>query len=141
MDKQNIPKLKKYDLSILRLIDTITNMTVEERSLLLKEVDNYTKKIKLRATRKRCNLDIKFVNPRGTHAAIVKNISFTGAFVDCRVPVLIDEEIFMHFQQEEKAEGFKLPARIMHAKPWGLGVKFNNLDSRAARFIQTCMIN
>ncbi len=134
-----MPIMKKYDLSIRRLIDTITSMNVEERGLLLKEMESFTEKIKLRATRKKCNIPIKFANSRGTHAAIVKNISFTGAFVGCRIPLLIDEKIIMYFQQEDSAEDLKLHARIIHTKLRGFGVRFNNLDSRASRFLQACM--
>jgi len=135
----DMPIMKRYDLSIRRLIDTITSMNVEERGLLLKEMESFTEKIKLRATRKKCNLPIKFANSRGTHAAIVKNISFTGAFVGCRVPLWIDEKIMMYFQQEDSAEDFKLHARIIHTKLRGFGVQFYNLDSRSARFLQAWM--
>ncbi len=134
-----IQKMKKYDLSILRLINTITNMTVEERDLVLKEMETFSKKIKFRATRKKCNLPIKFIDSRGEYSAWVENVSFTGAFVRCRIPVLIDEQIIMCFQQKDSAKNLKLRARIIHAKRQGFGVQFYNLESRATRFLQSCM--
>lgn len=133
------PMMKRYDLSIRKLIETITSMNVEERGLLLKEMESFTEKIKLRATRKKCSLPVKFINSRGSYSAVVKNISFTGAFVLCRVPMLIDEKIFMYFELEDSAEKFKLSAKVVHSKPQGFGVQFGDLDSRAARFLQACM--
>ena len=135
-DKQ---KMKRYDLSIFRLIKTNTAMTVEERNLILKEMEILTKKIKLRAIRKKCHVPIEFINSRESHTAIVENISFTGAFVSCRVPLMIDEKIIIYFQLENSAEKFKLNARVIHTKLRGFGVRFENLDSRAAIFLQALM--
>jgi hypothetical protein len=135
-DKQ---KMKRYDLSIFRLINTITAMTVEERNLILKEMEILTKKIKLRAIRKKCHVPIEFINSRESHKAIVENISFTGAFVSCRVPLMIDEKIIIYFQLENSAEKFKLNARVVHTNLRGFGIRFGNLDSRGARFLQSLM--
>jgi hypothetical protein len=133
------PKMKRYDLSILRLIHTITTMTVEHRNLLLKEMESFAKKLKLRATRKKCYVPIEFINSRESYTAIVENISFTGAFVSCRVPLMIDEKIVMYFQLENSIEKFKLNAKVVHTKLRGFGVRFEKLDSRAARFLQALM--
>jgi Tfp pilus assembly protein PilZ len=133
------PKMEKYDLSILRLIHTITTMTVENRNLLLKEMESFAKKIKLRATRKKCHIPIEFINSRESHTAIVENISFTGAYISCRVPLMIDEKIIMYFQLENSAEKLKLSAKVVHTKLRGFGVRFEKLDSRAARFLQALM--
>ena len=131
------PEMKRYDLSILRLINTITTMTVEERNLLLKEMESFAKKLKLRATRKKCHIPVEFINSRESQIAIVENISFTGAFVSSRVPLIIGELIIMYFQLENSAERFKLNARVVHARLKGFGVRFEKLDSKAARFLQT----
>lgn len=131
--------MKRYDLSILRFINTITTMSVEERNLLLREMDSFARKIKLRATRKKCHLPIKFINARESISAIVKNISFTGAFVSCRVPLMIDEKIIMYFEPDNSPAKLKLSARVVHATLRGFGVRFENLDSRAARFLQALM--
>ncbi len=130
------PRTKKYDLSILRLINTITAMTPEERVFVLKEMEKLTKKIKLRATRRKCNFPIEIINSRGVHTAVVENISFTGAFIACRVPVLIDEKVILHFRNGDKDDGFKLPAKIMRSTPWGFGVEFMRLDSQGVRVLQ-----
>jgi hypothetical protein len=135
-DKQ---KMKRYDLSFFRLINTIATMTVEERNLILKEIDSLAKKINLRAVRKKCRVPIEFINSRASHTALVENISFTGAFVSCRVPLMIDEKIIMYFQLENGNEKFKLSARVVHTKLEGFGVRFENLGSRAAIFLQALM--
>jgi hypothetical protein len=135
-DKQ---KRKRYDLSIFRLISTITHMTVEERNLILKEMDILTKKIKLRAIRKKCHVPIEFINSREINKGIVKNISSTGAFVNCRAPLMIDEKIIMYFQLDDSVERYKLNARVVYTKLWGFGVRFENLDSRALKLLQTLM--
>jgi hypothetical protein len=135
-DKQ---KIKSYDLSIFRLINTITTMTVEERNVMLKAMESLAKKIKFRAIRKKCHIPIEFINARDSHTAIVENISFTGAFVSCRVPLMIDEKIIMYFQLDNSAKKFKLNARVVRTKRRGFGVRFETLNSREARLLQALM--
>jgi hypothetical protein len=135
-DKQ---KMKRYDLSIFRLINTITTMTVDERNLILKEMEILAKKIKLRAIRKKCNVPIEFINARESITATVENISLTGAFVSCRVPLMIDEKIIAYFQLENSAEKLKLNARVVHTNLRGFGIRFEDVDSRATRFLQALM--
>ena len=131
--------IKKYDLSILNMFKTITTMSVEDRDLLVKEIEVFARKIKARARRKPCNIDIEFVNSRGIFSAIVENISTTGAFIACRVPVLIDEKIFLHFGKGANGNGIKLQARIVHSTANGFGVQFSALEAQGVRFLQTCM--
>jgi len=132
-------RIKKYDLSILSMFKTITSMTAENRDLLLKEMDVFAKKIQLRATRQSCNISIEFVNSRGTYTATVENISTTGAFIACRVPVLIDEKIYIHFGKEANGNEIKLQARIVHSAVNGFGVQFFALDAQSVRFLQACV--
>jgi hypothetical protein len=53
--------------------------------------------------------------------------------------LMIDEKIIMYFQVDNSAEKFKLNAKVVHTKLRGFGVRFENLDSRTAIFLQALM--
>ena len=132
-------QIKKYDVSILNMFKTITTMTIEDRDLLLKEIDVFARKIKSRATRETCDISVEFVNSRGIYTATIENISLTGAFIACRVPILIDEKIFIHFGKASDGNDVKLQARIVRSTVNGFGVHFFALDEQDTRFLQNCM--
>jgi hypothetical protein len=52
---------------------------------------------------------------------------------------MIDEKIIAYFQLENSAEKLKLNARVVHTNLRGFGIRFEDLDSRATRFLQTLM--
>ncbi len=136
---KNTVQIKKYDVSILSMFKTITTMTIEDRDLLLKEIDVFARKIKSRATRENCDIIVEFVNSRGIYTATIENISLTGAFIACRVPIMIDEKIFIHFGQGTDGSDVKIQARIVRSTVNGFGVQFIGLDDQDTKFLQNCM--
>ena len=130
---------KKYDASVLSMFKTITTMTVENRDLLLKEMEKFARKIQSRAKRETCNIDIEFVTSTGSYRAVVKNISTTGAFIACRVPVLINEKIFIHFGMGVHGDNVMLRARTVHSAADGFGVEFVGFGYQDNQFLRSCV--
>ncbi len=127
-------KSGRYDLTIRNLIDLILKMTPDERGLLLTEAERI--KTKLRATRRNCCVPILLYYTDEIHPVTITNLSFTGAFIECFVPVKIGDPATVGFKNLDGSVDLKLDARIVHATRWGIGVRFKTIRSRVARFLQ-----
>jgi hypothetical protein len=130
-------KSERYDLTIRKLIDLILQMTPDERGLLLNEAERI--KTKLRATRRNCCMPIALHYGEEVHTATITNLSFTGAFVECYLPVKIEDPVKIEFRNVNGSTNLKLGGRIIHANKWGIGIRFGTIRSLQARFLQKCL--
>jgi hypothetical protein len=130
---------KKYDLTVLKLIEAIFKMTPDERGLLINEAERI--RTKLRATRKRCSIPILLYYREGIYPSRISNLSFTGAFIDCLIPVIIGDSVKLKFKNSDGVLDLVMDAQIVHATVWGIGIRFKTINSRAARFLQNCLDN
>ncbi len=130
-------KSERYDLTIRKLIDLILHMTPDERGLLLNEAERI--KTKVRATRRNCCMPVDLHYGEEVHAATVTNLSFTGAFVECYIPVKIEDPVKIEFKNVNGSQHLMLGARIIHANKWGIGTRFSTIRSLQARFLQKCL--
>jgi hypothetical protein len=131
------PHLKTYDISFRKLVDMILAMDADERGLLIKEAERIN--AKMRGTRKPCHIPVQLAKADGVYAAVIRNLSFRGAFLVCKIPVLIGEEVLVKFKEDRDEAAPVLRSRIVHATGVGIGIRFERMDSRAARFIQKKM--
>lgn len=125
---------RRYDVTIQKLIELILRMTPDERGLLLIEAERI--KSKLRATRKNCCVPVMLHYAEEVCPATVTNLSFTGAFVECLIPVIIGDSVTVEFKYPDGSGEITLDARIVHATNWGIGIRFKTVNSKAARFLQ-----
>ncbi len=121
---QNKVKLKKYNLTIARLLEVILSMSEEQQETILKQADDLVKRDKRMFVRKSCHLRVDFATSDRTHKGYIKNISRHGVFIEARAPIMIDEEVLMVFKVGRDAKAVKLKGEIAHATRWGLGVEF-----------------
>lgn len=128
---------ERYDITIRKLIDLILQMTPDERGLLLNEAERI--KTKFSATRRTCCMPIALHYGEEVHNATITNLSFTGAFVECYIPVKIEDPVNIEFKNVDGSQNLKLGARIVHATKWGIGVRFSTVRSLQARFLQKCL--
>jgi len=111
-------KLKQYDITLRRLIDLIFKMSLDERGLLLTEAERI--RTKLRATRRSCCIPIVLYYGEKVHHVTITNLSFTGAFVECLIPIMIGDAVLVEFKNFDGSENIKLNARIVYTQPvWG----------------------
>ena len=130
-------KSERYDLTIRKLIDLILQMTPDERGLLLNEAERI--KTKVRATRRNCCMPVDLHYGEEVHTATVTNLSFTGAFVECYIPVKIEDSVKIEFKNVDGSENLTIGARIVHANKWGIGIRFSTIRSLQAQFLQKCL--
>ncbi len=125
---------RRYDVNVARLIELILHMTPEERGLLLKEAENI--KTSFRATRRNCFVSILLYYDEKVHPATITDLSFTGAFVECYIPVMIGDPVTVEFINTNGFGDLKVDAHIVHATKMGFGIRFKTIRSNLARFLQ-----
>lgn len=121
---QNKVKLKKYNLTIARLLEVILSMSEVQQEKLLKQADALVKGDRRILVRKSCHLPVDFATSARTHKGYIKNISQHGAFIEAKAPIMIGEEVLMVFKVGVESKTVKLKAEITHATRWGIGIEF-----------------
>ncbi|UCD81552.1 MAG: PilZ domain-containing protein [Desulfobacterales bacterium] len=117
-------KLKKYNVTIARLLDVILNMSEEQQAAMLKQAEAAVKSDRRVFVRKACHLAVDFAASDRTHKGYIKNISQHGVFISAKAPIVIGEEVLMVFKASKDAKPVKLKGEIAHATRWGIGVEF-----------------
>ena len=128
-------KLKKYNLTIARLMEVILNMNEEQQAAILKQAEEAVKGDRRVFVRKACHLQVDFATCDRTHKGYIKNISQHGVFISARAPIVIGEEVLMVFKVSKDAIPVKLKGEIAHATRWGIGVEFAEKGPQHDRFI------
>jgi hypothetical protein len=120
----NRVKLKKYNVTIARLMEIILNMSEEQQAAILKQAEDTVKGERRVFMRKACHLPVDFAASDRTHKGYIKNISRHGVFISAKAPIVIGEEVLMVFKVRRDAQAVKLRGEIAHATRWGIGVEF-----------------
>jgi hypothetical protein len=121
---RNQVKLKKYNLTIARLLEVILSMSEDQQKTILKQADELVKGDRRVFDRKSCHLQVDFATSDRTHKGHIKNISHHGVFIEAKAPVMISEEVLMVFKVNQNSAAVKLRGEIAHATRWGIGVEF-----------------
>ena len=133
-------KLKKYNITIARLLEVIMAMSEEQQRTMLRLADDLIKGDRRGFVRKSCHLQVDFATSDRTHRGHIKNVSQHGLFIEAQVPVVIGEEVLMVFKPQQNAEVVKLRGEIAHATRWGVGVEFTaketHFHSKITKIIQ-----
>jgi hypothetical protein len=128
-------KLKKYNMTIARLMEVILSMSEEQQAAVLKQAEEAVKGDRRIFDRKACHLPVDFATSDRTHKGFIKNISRHGVFISAKAPIVIGEEVLMVFKIRRGAEVIKLKGEIAHATRWGIGVEFTATGSHFDQFI------
>jgi PilZ domain len=128
-------KLKKYNMTIARLMEVILSMSEEQQAAVLKQAEEAVKGDRRIFVRKACHLPVDFATSDRTHKGYIKNISRHGVFISAKAPIVIGEEVLMVFKVRKDAEVVKLKGEIAHATRWGIGVEFTATEPRFDQFI------
>ena len=134
-DMQKPVKLKKYNITIARLLDVIMAMSEEQQKTMLRLADDLIKSDRRGFVRKSCHIQVDFATSDRTHRGQIKNVSQVGLFIEAQVPVVIGEEVLMVFKPKPNEQAVKLRGEIAHATRWGIGVEFTAKDTHFQRKI------
>jgi Tfp pilus assembly protein PilZ len=124
----NRVKLKKYNMTIARLMEVILSMSEEQRAAILKQAEEAVKGDRRIFFRKACHLPVDFATSDRTHKGYIKNFSQHGVFISAKAPIVIGEEVLMVFKVSQEAKAVKLKGEIAHATRWGIGVEFTTVE-------------
>lgn len=128
-------KLKKYNITIARLMEVILSMNEEQQAEILKQAEEAVKGDRRIFIRKACHLPVDFAASDRTHKGYIKNLSRRGVFISAKAPIVIGEEVLMVFKVRRDAEDVKLKGEIAHATRWGIGVEFTATGPQFDQFI------
>jgi len=117
-------KLKKYNLTIAKLLKVTLSMSEKQQEMILKLAEDMVRGDRRIADRKSCRLRANFATTDRAHMGFIKNISISGVFIESKAPVIIGEEILMVFKVNRDSEAVKLRGEIAHATRLGIGVEF-----------------
>lgn len=117
-------KLKKYNVTIARLLEVILSMSEEHQETILKQANDLVNDDRRISDRKSCNLHVDFATLERAHKGYIKNISRKGVFIKAQAPIMIGEEVLMVFKLNRDSKAVKLRGEIAHATRWGMGVEF-----------------
>jgi hypothetical protein len=117
-------KLKKYNLTIARLLEVILSMSEEQQKTMLQQADDLVSGDRRGFLRKSCSLQVDFATTDRTHKGFIKNISRKGVFIEAKAPIMIGEEVLMVFKVNGNSADVKLRGEIAHATRWGIGIEF-----------------
>jgi len=121
---QDSVTLKKYNITIARLLDVILTMNESQQKIILQQAEDLVKGERRISERKSCDLRVHFATADRAHRGVIKNVSMTGVFIESQAPVIIGEEVLMAFKVNNNAAPAKLRGEIAHATRWGIGVEF-----------------
>ncbi len=117
-------KLRKYNLTISKLLEVILSMSEEQQETILKQAEYLVKGDRRNSDRKGCDLQVDFATTDRTHKGYIKNVSKKGVFIESQAPIIIGEEVLLVFKVNRDSKAVKLRGEIAHATRWGIGVEF-----------------
>ena len=137
---QDKVKLKKYNLTIARLLEVIMTMSEKQQETMLKLADDLIQGDRRVFVRKSCHLQVDFATSDRTHKGYIKNFSQHGMFIEAEAPIRIGEEVLIVFRVKQNSGAVKLRGEIAHATRWGIGIEFTakgpDFDKKIADIIQ-----
>ena len=129
-------KLKKYNLTLAKLMEVILIMSEEQQQEILKQANELINGDRRLYDRKACHLRVDFATSDRTHKGYLKNISHLGVFIEAKAPIMIGEAVLMVFKVNRNSKDVKLKGEVAHATRWGLGIEFTANGPRFDRHIR-----
>ena len=120
--------IKKYNVIISKLFQTIINLEEEQQLALLHHAEKLLVKEKRAKLRKSCSIPINFSAYNRVYSNHITNISPKGLFIGTQKPLMVGDEILMSFQLEGFERVLKVRGEIAHATRTGVGVEFKNIS-------------
>ena len=126
-DSKKDQDIKKYNVTISKLIKLILDLNEEHQEALLKKGRELLSKEK-RAPRKSCRTPVRYETFDRVYSDRIMNISQSGVFIETRRPIFAGEEISMDFQIEGVNKPLKIKGKVVHTSSRGVGIEFKNVD-------------
>jgi Tfp pilus assembly protein PilZ len=123
-----INKLKRYNVTISKLIKLILNLNEAHQKALLEKGEKL-QTIVNRTPRKLCRIPTKYQTFDRLYSDNIVNISRSGVFIETQRPIFVGEEVLLKFTIKGFNESFKIKGKVTRASRKGIGIEFKEVDS------------
>lgn len=129
-------QIKKYNVTIPKLFETILRLNKEQQEQLLKFAEALLVKDNRVSVRKACMIPINYAARNKIYSDQIKDISKKGLFIETHNPLIVGDEIFMSFNMQGYDRPVKTQGEIVHATQQGIGVKFKEISPYICQIIE-----
>jgi Tfp pilus assembly protein PilZ len=128
-------EIKKYNVTIPKLFETILKLNQEQQEKVLKFAEELLVEDKRESIRKPCHIPINYATQKRIYLDHIKDISKSGVFIETRKPLMIGEEIIMSFNMQGYDRSIKIKGEIVHSSRLGVGVEYKEINPYIAQMI------
>lgn len=128
-------EIKKYNVTIPKLFETILQLNQEQQEKVLKFAEELLVEDKRESIRKPCNIPINYATQKRIYLDHIKDISKSGVFIETKKPLMVGEEIIMSFNMQGYDRPIKIKGEIVHSSRLGIGVEYKEINPYIAQMI------
>ena len=125
----NQKKTKSYNVTILKLFETILSLNEAQQSELLRLAHNMAYGESRKANRKNCTVSINYLVNDHLYTDLIKNISRSGVYVETGKKMPVGAKIVMSFSLHDSKKPLKVEGKIIWCDVRGFGATFTSLTS------------
>jgi hypothetical protein len=121
--------LKPFDerSAIRRMSELINNLSIDERRILARLLNNWQNKDQRRHPRTPCSIITEYMVDNQVHKDLIKNISLGGAFIESQYAIPLNLVISQSFFFPNFEVPIRSNSKIVWTAPNGFGVQFEIL--------------
>ena len=121
------PHGKQSNISAItaRIIELVLGMSLEERRVLLKEIEDRQGQGKRQFPRTRFRGDVHFAARNRFFRGFIQNISSNGAFIETREAFSVGQPITLAFSLPNGQDHIKIKGEVVRILAPGIGVRFD----------------
>jgi hypothetical protein len=108
-----------------RIIELVLGMSLEERRVLLKEIEDRQGQGKRQFPRALFFSDVDFATRNRVCKGFIQNISLNGVFIETRESFSVGQQITLAFNLPSGQDHIKIKGEVVRILSPGIGVKFN----------------
>ncbi len=118
---------EQFNMSAItaRIIELVLAMSLEERRVLLKQIEEKQGQGKRQFARTRFVRDVDFATSNRVCKGFIQNISLNGVFIETRESFPVGQQITLVFSLPNGRNHIKIKGEVARVLSPGIGVKFD----------------
>jgi uncharacterized protein (TIGR02266 family) len=129
---------KQSNLTV-RLIELIKNLSEDEQTSLLRELEEKISRGKRKHERKPFFMVVDYSTEDRMFKDYIQNISAGGVFIETQMPFAEGQELSLSFPLPNYQKYIKISGEIVRTSPQGIGVQFKTVDHEQEELIKSLM--
>lgn len=122
-------KKKTYNVTILKLFETILSLKEEQQVELLRLARKMAFDESRQADRKECTVPVNYLVDNHLNTDMIRNISRTGVYVQTDITPPVGAKTIMSFSLQELEKPLKVQGKIIWCDVNGFGAVFTSLTA------------